>query len=196
MKKIKKLIAAIAACMSVAFLAVVIINLGVVYKTDEDIRKTDELDSGYDCILVLGAGLRYDGTPSDMLADRLKTAIALYKSGVSDIILLSGDCSGEDYDEVAAMYNYCVSFGVPMSALVRDDFGFSTYESIYNANENGYETMVIVTQKYHLHRALYIANSFDIEAVGVSSDLRGYRNQIYREVREHVARVKDFLMVL
>ena len=199
MTKRTKLIAAIAVFMAVVLLAVVIINLAVVYKTDEYIRQTDELGEGYDCILVLGAGLRSDGSPSDMLADRLKVAISLYKSGVSDVIVLSGDCSGEDYDEVTAMYSYCILAGVPESALVKDNFGFSTYESVYNAKENGYKSVVIVTQKYHLYRALYIANSFDeydVEAYGVSADLRGYRNQTYREIREHVARVKDFLKAL
>ena len=196
MTKIKKLIVASVACMAVLLWAAVIINLAVVYKTDEYILQTDELGTGYDCILVLGAGLRPDGFPSDMLADRLKVAIALYQKGISDTIVLSGDRSGEDYDEVTAMYNYCVSSGVPSEALVRDDFGFSTYESVYNANENGYKTVVVVTQKYHLYRALYIANAFDIESVGVASDLRGYRKQVYREFRELAARVKDFLKVL
>jgi vancomycin permeability regulator SanA len=196
MTKRKKFVAVIATFMAAAILSVVIINLAVVYKTDENIRQTDELGVGYDCILVLGAGLRSDGSPSDMLADRLRVAISLYKNGVSDVILLSGDCSGEDYDEVTAMYNYCISAGVPESALVKDNFGFSTYESIYNAKENGYKAIVIVTQKYHLYRALYIARSFEAESVGVSADLRGYRNQTYREIREHMARVKDFLKAL
>jgi vancomycin permeability regulator SanA len=196
MTKRKKFVAVIATFMAAAILSVVIINLAVVYKTDENIRQTDDLGVGYDCILVLGAGLRSDGSPSDMLADRLRVAISLYKNGVSDVILLSGDCSGEDYDEVSAMYNYCVANGVPEYALVRDNYGFSTYESIYNANESGYERLIIVTQKYHLYRALYIADAFDIEALGVSANLRGYRNQAMRDIREIAARVKDFFKVL
>ena len=196
MTKIKRFVVAIALCMAVALLLVIIINLTVVLGTDEDILPTYEIGGGYDCILVLGAGLRADGSPSDMLTDRLKTAIYIYESGASDIILLSGDCSGEEYDEVSAMYNYCVASGVPESALVRDDFGFSTYESVYNANERGYKSVVIVTQKYHLYRALYIADAFDIDAFGVSADLRGYRNQTMRDIREIAARVKDYFKVI
>ena len=196
MKKITRLIVVLAACFTVVVLLLVIMNLIVVGSTVSNIRDAEDIDAKYDCILVLGAGLRPDGTPSDMLADRLKTAISLYESGASDKLLLSGDRSGDDYDEVTAMYNYCVSYGLPESALVRDDFGFSTYESVYNAKESGYKSMIIVTQRYHLYRALYIANAFDIEAFGVSADLRGYRNQAMRDVREFAARVKDFFMVL
>ena len=94
------------------------------------------------------------------------------------------------------MYNYCLSSGIPESALVKDNFGFSTYESVYNAKVSGYKSMVIVTQKYHLYRSLYIADAHDVEAVGVSADLRGYRNQLYREIREYAARFKDFLKIL
>lgn len=196
MKKRTRIVVVISACLAIALLLPIVINAVVVLGTREKIREIGDLDARYDCILVLGAGLRPDGTPSDMLTDRLKVAIELYEKGLSDIVFLSGDCSGEDYDEVSAMYNYCVANGVPESALVRDNYGFSTYESIYNANESGYERLIIVTQKYHLYRALYIADAFDIEALGVSANLRGYRNQAMRDIREIAARVKDFFKVL
>ena len=176
----------------------IFINLYVVGNTSGDIYEIGDVpaDTEYDCILVLGAGLRPDGTPSDMLTDRLITAIDIYKAGVSDILLLSGDCSGEDYDEVSAMKAYCLSVGVPEEAIVCDNFGFSTYESVYNAKERGYERMVIVTQKYHLYRAIYIANKMELDAVGASADVRSYRGQTMRDVRELAARVKDFFIVM
>ena len=151
----------------------------------------------YDCILVLGAGLRSDGSPSDMLADRLDVAIGLYEEGVSDVILLSGDCSGEDYDEVSAMEEYCLSFGVPEEAIVKDGKGYSTYESMLNTkNSGGYDRIIVVTQRYHLYRALYIAEEMGMSADGADAALRTYRGQIFRDIREIAARTKDFFMVM
>ena len=150
----------------------------------------------YDCILVLGAGLRADGSPSDMLRDRLRGAVELYERGVSEVILLSGDCSGEDYDEVSAMEDYCLSQGVPKTALVRDDRGYSTYESLSNAKRaDRYRRIVVVTQEYHLYRALYVANRMGMEADGFAADYHRYRGQWLRDAREIGARVKDFFMV-
>ena len=198
MTKRVRLVIIVAACLLVLSLVPVIINIYVVSSTNEDIYEVGEVpnDSVYDCILVLGAGLRPDGTPSDMLTDRLKTAIALYERGISDILLLSGDCSGEDYDEVSAMKSYCLSNGIPEEAIVCDNFGFSTSESVYNAKECGYGNMVIVTQKYHLHRALHIADRMELDAVGASADVRTYRGQTMRDLREIAARVKDFFAVI
>ena len=125
-----------------------------VYKSIRD----DFEGQSYDCILVLGAGLRQDGSPSDMLSDRLDVAIELYNEGVSEVIVLSGDRSGFDYDEVTAMADYCIENGIPESAIVEDGKGYSTYESILNLKNNGgYEKIVVVTQKYHLYRAIYMA---------------------------------------
>lgn len=150
----------------------------------------------YDCILVLGAGLRSDGSPSDMLSDRLKRAVELYQRGVSDTLVLSGDRSGDSYDEVSAMAEFCVERGIPETAIVRDFFGYSTYESVHNTLAMGYDRFVVVTQEYHLYRALYIARGMDAEAVGFAADYRTYRGQVFREIREAVARVKDFWFVI
>ena len=151
----------------------------------------------YDCILVLGAGLRSDGSPSDMLADRLEVAIKLYEEGVSDVILLSGDCSGEDYDEVSSMEEYCLVSGIPAEAIVKDGKGYSTYESMLNTKDSGdYDKILVVTQRYHLYRALYIAEKMGLEADGADADVRRYRGQIFREIREVAARTKDFFMVM
>jgi len=198
MTKRVRLVIIIAACVLVLALPPAVINIYVVGSTAGDIFEVGgrPMRADYDCILVLGAGLRPDGTPSDMLKDRLITAIELYEAGFSDLILLSGDCSGADYDEVSAMRAYCLSNGIPEEAIVCDNFGFSTYESVCNANENGYERVIIVTQKYHLYRALYIAGEMNIDAVGVSADVRSYRGQTMRDLREIAARVKDFFMVI
>ena len=161
-------------------------------------NKDYSIDKKYDAIVVLGAGLRPDGTPSNMLEDRLKGAIELYEKGVSSKIILSGDCSGEDYDEVSSMKKFCIDNGVPEDAIVRDDKGFSTYETMENVVEKmGYKSVIVVTQKYHLYRSVYIARRMGADADGFSTDYREYIfwAQRKRDVRELVARIKDFFKV-
>lgn len=154
-------------------------------------------DDKYDCILVLGAGLRNNGTPSDMLADRLETAIKLYNEGYSDIILLSGDRSGDHYDEVSAMKNYCLERGISSENIFCDNFGFSTYESLYNTSQmQDMNKVIVVTQKYHLYRALYIAEKMELDACGTPADIRSYQSQTFRDIREIFARAKDFYKVI
>lgn len=147
-----------------------------------------------DCIIVLGCLVRPDGTPSGMLEDRLTTGVELWQSGVSDTLLMSGDHGTAEYDEVNAMRDFAVEKGVPAERVFMDHAGFSTYDSIYRLKEIfGAKKVVIVTQEYHLYRALYIANSLGLEAYGVSADLHRYYGQIKRDVREIIARNKDFL---
>ncbi len=144
----------------------------------------------YDCILVLGAGVRTDGTPSPMLEDRLIIGCELYDGRTP--LLMSGDHT-DAYNEVGTMRTYAIAQGVPVEDIFLDHEGYSTYESLYRAKEKfGVKRMVIVSQGYHLHRALFIARELGIEAVGVPSDLRDYRFQTKYELREILARLKDF----
>ena len=156
-------------------------------------KSLDELSSGdYQCAMVLGCSVKPDGSPSLMLKDRLDTGILLYKAGVVDRLLLTGDNGQEEYNEVAAMYSYCLEQGVPAEALFLDHAGFSTYESVYRARSIfQVERMIVVTQKYHIYRALYIADGLGIDAVGVCSQQHSYGDGLYRESREVVARIKD-----
>jgi vancomycin permeability regulator SanA len=191
----------IAAILVVLLAFVAVVNRAVVWGASRsaeiyDCNSEIKIDKSYDCILVLGAGVRPDGTPSHMLEDRLRGAVALYKAGVSDVLLLSGDNSGEDYDEVSAMVKYCLENGVPESAIVRDDIGFSTSESVYNTVKIlGYSDIIVVTQEYHLYRAMYMIKRMGAEADGFATDYRAYSMQMKRDVREYVARCKDFLKV-
>ena len=149
---------------------------------------------GIDCILVLGCGVWDDGTPTDMLADRIKVGIRAYESGVSDRLLMSGDHSRKDYDEVNTMKAIAVESGIPADNVFCDHAGFSTYESMYRASDIfGADKIVIVTQSYHLPRAIYDAQKLGIEAYGISADERTYMGQMYRDVRELLARAKDFV---
>ena len=150
-------------------------------------------DETYDVILVLGCGVKPNGEPSDMLEDRLLTAIALYEQGVAPTVLLSGDHEYDDYNEIEAMKTFCLNAGIPEQAIVCDRYGLSTYDSIVRAESLfGVTRAVIVTQKYHLYRALYIARKSGMEAIGVDADIRTYRLQWYRDLREVLARCKDF----
>ena len=129
-----------------------------------------------------------------MLEDRLLEGIKLYQNGVSDKIIMSGDHGRKEYDEVNIMKEYAIEKGIPSENIFMDHAGFSTYESIYRAKDIFQaKKVVIVTQKYHLYRALYIANKLGLEAYGVGADPRQYVGAFNREVREILARDKDFI---
>lgn len=146
-----------------------------------------------DCILVLGCGVREDGTPSLMLRDRLETGIALYEGGAAEKILMSGDHGRKEYDEVNTMKEYAMERGVPSEDIFMDHAGFSTYDSIYRARDVFCaKKVLIVSQPYHLPRALYVAERLGLEAYGVAAEDVRYRGQTYRELREMLARAKDF----
>ena len=171
------------------------INLFVRLSTKKQIIKEDQYSnlSDVDCIIILGAGIWGD-KPSPMLEDRLQEGIKLYQNNVSDKIIMSGDHGKKEYDEVNIMKNYVVERGIPSEDIFMDHAGFSTYESIYRAKDVFQaKKIVIVTQKYHLYRALYIANKLGIEAYGVGSDPRQYVGATIREIREILARNKDFI---
>ena len=148
-----------------------------------------------DCIVVLGCLVRNDGTPSHMLEDRLKQSVALYQKGAAPKLLMSGDHGRVSYDEVDAMKRYAVDAGIASEDVFMDHAGFSTYETVYRAKAIfGADKIIIVTQRYHLYRALYVAQVLGIEAYGVASDYRTYSGQAGRDVREVLARAKDFFM--
>jgi SanA protein len=161
---------------------------------DRIISSIEAVNLKADCILVLGAGVRADGTPSPMLKDRLLEGIALYDMGASDRLLMSGDNTKKGYDEVNTMKQYAIDHGVPSEHIFMDHAGISTYDSIYRAKEIFQaEKIIIVSQKYHLYRALYISDSLGVDAYGVSADPVIYAGQEFREIREIVARTKDFV---
>ena len=149
-----------------------------------------------DVILVLGAGVRADGSPSDMLYDRIMQGVALYRAGCAPVMIMSGDSEHpERYDEVGVMKQYAIAAGVPAEAIITDPMGLSTTESIRNLAAIGdYQTILIVSQEYHLYRAVFLAETCGFEAVGSSADLRSYRLQWYRDLREIAARCKDFAL--
>ena len=191
----KKMIIFIAILLLIIFLIALLINTYVTQSTKKQIISKDNYSNltDIDCIIVLGAKIWGD-RPSPMLEDRLLQAIELYENNVSAKIIMSGDHGTKEYDEVNAMKDFAIEKGIPSENIFMDHAGFSTYESIYRAKEIfGAKKIVVVTQKYHLFRALYIANQLGIEAYGVGSDPRKYVGATYRELREVLARNKDFV---
>ena len=148
--------------------------------------------SDVDCILVLGCQVKADGVPSHMLEDRLRRGTELFHAGAAPKLLMSGDHGAVTYNEVQSMKQYAIDNGVASADVFMDHAGFSTYESIYRAKDIFQaKKILIVTQEYHLYRALYIANALGLEAYGVSADYRNYLGQSARDFREVLARIKD-----
>lgn len=197
-KSLKRMIIVIILFGLLACLVLAAVNI-IMIKTVENRILTPELAADYDadCVLVLGAGVYSDGSPSPMLQDRLEGGIELYELGAAPKLLMSGDHSREDYDEVNTMKDYAMDKGVPDQDIFMDHAGFSTYDSLYRARDVFQaKKVIIVTQKYHIYRALYIADQLGLEAVGVNSDPRSYMGQLYRVGRECLARAKDFVQCL
>ena len=196
--KIKKLLRAILILGLVGVLTLAGINLWVTESVRSRILTQEQaakLDA--DCIVVLGCQVRSDGTPSHMLEDRLKRGVALYELGASSKILMSGDHGTKGYDEVNTMKAYAIEAGIPTEDIFMDHAGFSTYETIYRAKEIfGAKKIIVVTQQYHLFRAMYIAEAMGLEVYGVAADYRSYSGQFSRDVREVLARFKDFGMTI
>ncbi len=159
------------------------------YIVNSDYSNFDNID----CIIILGAGVWGD-RPSPILEDRLKKGISLYKEGIAPKIIMSGDHSRENYDEVNIMKNYAIDEGISSKDIFMDHAGFSTYDSIYRARDIfEAKKIVIVSQRYHLYRALYIAKSLGLEALGVAAEDIKYSGDLGREIREILARDKDFV---
>lgn len=160
-------------------------------------EETTGLQENVDCIMVLGCGLKQDGEPTRMLRDRLDQGIALYQMGVAPKLLMSGDHGRVNYDEVNKMKEYATERGIPSEDVFMDHAGFSTYESMYRAREIfQVERMVVVTQEYHLYRAIYNAEHMGIAALGVPARQVRYGGQRMRDIREVLARNKDIVACL
>lgn len=193
-RKVKRIFIVLITAVLLLVAAVFVPNFIVVKKTKNNIITAEVVKKlcDIDCAVILGAGVR-DGKPTPMLRDRLLTGIELYKSGAAKKLIMSGDHGSDEYDEVNIMKSFAVERGVPDEDIFMDHAGFSTYETIYRTREIfEADNIIIVSQEYHLYRALYIADSLDVKAVGVSADLRTYKGQTKRDLREILARDKDF----
>ena len=148
--------------------------------------------------IVFGAGLRRDGTPTPILRDRVETAASLYFSGRVEKLLMSGDNSFLNYNEPESMRQYAISLGVPEHVIAMDYAGRRTYDTCYRAKAIfGMESALLVTQKFHLPRALFLCNALGLKAYGVEANNRNYRDGalFIWNFREQLATVGAFLDV-
>ena len=196
--KLHKFLLISGALMLIGVLTIIGINLFMVGYSQQYTYPADEVSklTDVDCIMVLGCGV-YNDRPTPLLEDRLKRGVAVHETGVSAKILMSGDHGQADYDEVNIMKQYALDAGISADDIFMDHAGFSTYESVCRAKEIfGVDKMVIVTQKYHLSRAVFLARMLGIDAYGVASDYRSFGGQFYRDCREVLARVKDLFTAI
>ena len=192
MKIFKKIILLI----MIFILLIFVISLFVKIKTSKYISDNLPSSKKYDYIIVLGSAV-YDGKPRAILEARLKKAIDLYQRGIAPKILMTGDHKDDGYNEVEVMKNYAIEHGVAEDDIILDHLGLSTYDSIYRAiNIYQIKKAVVISQKYHLYRALYIAKGLGMDAFGVCSDNVDDGFQIIRELREILARDKDYIKTL
>ena len=186
--------------MCLIFIFLIFLFNGIVVGTSQNdiisIDEAKEIDD-IDAILVLGCKVNPGGSPSLMLYNRLEKGVEVYNV-IGTKLLLSGDHGQKDYDEVNAMKDYILTEDINLDDVFLDHAGFSTYDSIYRAKYVfGAKKIIIVTQKYHLFRALYIAHSLGLEAYGVEAEKINYRYiNIKNEIREVLARDKDFFKTI
>ena len=142
-------------------------------------------------VLVLGASVKSDGELSTMLRDRVESALWLYETGKVKRFLLSGDNATNSYNEPQAMKKYLLERGVPETDIFLDYAGFDTYDSVYRANYIfEVDRAIVVSQRFHLPRAIYIARSMGLEFYGYNGDRRQYTSESRNRFRELVANIK------
>lgn len=196
-KQFKKIIGiALLVCLVLALIPVGL-NIYVCAYSSRYILTVDEVSEiDVDCVLVLGAGV-WEDEPSNLLEERLNRGIEVYQTGCTDRILMSGDHGQTEYDEVNVMKDFAIKKGATDETVFMDHAGFSTYESMYRAKEVfQVKSAVVVTQKYHLYRAIYNARKLGIEAYGVAADGQYHFSlpvRTYNNFRESLARCKDFV---
>lgn len=160
----------------------------------DDISILERLDA----VIVLGAGVRPDGNPCDLLADRIKTGVDAYLNDKCETILLTGEDKNETYNEVLVMKRWIKRNypNIDDSVILLDGLGLCTYDSMYRAKYIfNINTAIISTNRYHLLRAIYIARRLGIKAYGIPSDLRQYDRMKKYKRRELIAQLKDYLVV-
>lgn len=179
------------------FFIILTINIHIKNTTKEyiynDLNKIPSQQTG----LILGARVYKNGKMSDMLLDRVKTGVELYKNKKIKKILVSGDHGQKEYDEVNTIKNYLLKNKIPPKDIFLDHAGFDTYDSIYRAkNIFEVESLIIITQNFHLPRAIYIGQKLNIPTSGIIADKQKYLNIEKNEMRENLARIKAFLNVI
>jgi len=177
--------------LMIAILALVVPRLVTGFYSRQKIF-TEENIQTHRAAIVFGAGLWRDGSPTPILRDRVKTAARLFMDGKIEKILMSGDNSMVGYNEPVAMRDFALSLGVPEDAIVLDYAGRRTYDTCYRAKAIfGLTQAILVTQPFHLPRAIYICNQLGMTALGVPANNQVFRKSslIYWNIRESLATI-------
>ncbi|MBU2566974.1 YdcF family protein [Patescibacteria group bacterium] len=189
-KLLKKIILVSASAVAIFILG----TIAYVRVTQLDNLFTEQEVPQAPVIIILGASLKTDGTPSDALEDRLIRGAELFIDQKAPKILVTGDDGQNHSDEVSVMKQYLIDKGIPEAAIQVDGHGYRTYESCKRAKQEfGYNQAILVTQKFHLVRALYLCNSLGVESNGVTSDLRHYKSITQLTIRDWLASFKAWI---
>jgi len=193
---LRKMLVPLCASLAVLLAFVVAANLWVLYSLPSLVYEKAGDVPKVQVALILGARVFSDGRMSHMMQDRADAGLELYRAGKVRKIIMSGDHGTKTYDEVNTVKNYLLENGVSPADLFLDHAGFDTYDSLYRARDIfGAYSLVVVTQKFHLPRALYIGRSLGLEVYGYPADKRQYQGMFWNETREVAARTKAFLEV-
>lgn len=181
----------------ILFAAAVFINLYIQFSTKKYIFSDSESVPKVYTGLVLGSLVFENGNPSGVVRQRLDTTVELYRAGKIKRILVSGDHGQEDYDEVNSMKNYLLKKDIPLEDIFLDHAGFDTYSSMVRAKEVfEIDDVIIITQKFHLPRSVYIARKKGLKAYGIASNPNGWYETHYNRGRDKISRVKAFFDVM
>lgn len=193
-KKFKKLFLVTVVLILLGTLAITILNFRIKQSTKAQTFSTLQgLPNAYTAI-VLGASVKSNGNLSVILRDRVESALFLYNEGKVKRFLLSGDNGSKNYNEPKAMKKYLIERGVPEDHIYLDYAGFDTYDTMYRSSAVfEVESAIVVTQEFHLARALYIANNLNLNYYGYTGDKRAYAHEEYQARREFLANVKAYL---
>lgn len=199
MTHLKKGIRAIIILIILVGIFLISTNIYVILNSKENIKDVEELKGeSFDAVLVLGCGYQENDEPSPMMADRVSYGVAAFKESATENLLMSGDGQEpNEHDEPMVMSKFAQRLGVDKEDIVEDPYGLSTYDSMWRAKYvYGLSKIVVVTQRYHLYRAVYIAKTLGLEVVGVDSTNRVYLVQLFYDIREFIARTKDFIFCI
>ena len=192
-KRLKRLCSLVGVLVAVF----VVFQFWMIGRHASEMYTASTVPGSWQVVIVPGASVLRNGQPSDVLADRLLTALDLYQAKKVEKFLLSGDHGQEGYDEVSVMRDFLLEHGIPDEDLFLDHAGFDTYDTLYRAKVIfGVTSAVISTQKFHLPRALFIADALDFPAIGVIADRQPYVKSALFFAREWPARVKAVLDIL
>ena len=181
----------------ILILFILTVNIYIDLTTKKRIYYSLEKIPSHKTALVLGAKVNNNGSLSHVFFDRTDTALKLYQKNKIEKILISGDNTKQDYDEVNAAKNYLLKNNVPKDDIFLDHAGIDTYDSVYRAKHIfEVKDLVIITQEFHLGRAIYLADSIELTAVGLAADQREYREINQYRLREKLARIKAFFNAL